>query len=152
MQWELLRMLWLREPSSPIVCFLAVYSYFLLSQGHSPKIVHLTFISIMWEMYLMAFSSICPISHLPRFFWSFHIRSQRAWTQVIFMQDPHVCGFHDHGQTGDNNMDLKTFPFSLWFFVMKSCSFWASVISIWNQNRFILLLKKVHSQINYSWL
>ena len=77
--------LWLREPSSSIVCFSVWSSYFSLSQGHSPKIVHLTVISIMWEMYLMAFSSICLISHLPRFFWCFHISSQRAWKQVIFM-------------------------------------------------------------------
>ena len=39
--------LWLKETSSPIVCFLVWSSYFLLSQGHSPKIVHLTVISIM---------------------------------------------------------------------------------------------------------
>lgn len=39
--------MWLREPSSSIVCFSVWSSYFSLSQGHSPKIVHLTVISIM---------------------------------------------------------------------------------------------------------
>lgn len=35
---------------------------------------------------LLAFSSICLIYHLPSFPWSSHIKSQRVWILVIFMQ------------------------------------------------------------------
>ena len=54
--------------------------------------VHLTVVSIIWELWCTAFSSICLINHLPRFFWSFHIRSQRAGKLVIVMQRASYLG------------------------------------------------------------